>query len=194
MMQPWWTGTRAQTADDQQLMYSQFPQQLVHHPEGWCETGLLRKARLPPNPPPPDNQKGNLARLSNLIKKLQKVPSHLDEYDKIIQNQLKQGIVERVSDETQRERECYLLHKAVIREAARSTKMRIVFDAWAKVNQRGPSMKDCFETGPPLQICSGVWWLGTVSNQLPCVKTLLSRPSCRCRLKKQIVTPFDFTG
>ena len=30
------------------------------------------------------------------MKKLQKVPSHLDEYDEIIQNQLKQGIVERV--------------------------------------------------------------------------------------------------
>ena len=61
-----------------------------------------------------------IARLSNLMKKLQKVPSHLDEYDEIIQNQLKQGIVERVSDETQEERECHLLHKAVIREAAQN--------------------------------------------------------------------------
>ena len=90
------------------------------------------------------------------MKKLQKVPSHLDEYDEIIHNQLKQGIVERVSDETQEERECHLLHKAVIREAAQSTKMRTVFDALAKANQGGPSMKDCFETGPPLKICSGV--------------------------------------
>ena len=104
----------------------------------------------PNPPPPPDNQKGNLKRLSNLIKKLQKVHSHLDDYDKIIQNQLKQGIVERVNDETQGERECYLLHKAVITEAAQSTRMRIVFDALAKANQRGPSMKDCFETGPAL--------------------------------------------
>ena len=112
------------------------------------ETGLLRKAG---HPPPPNNQKGNNAQLSNLIKKLQKVPSHLDEYDEIIQNQLKQGIVERVSDETQEERECHLLHKAVMREAAQSTKMHIVFDALAKVNQRSPSMKDCFETGPPLK-------------------------------------------
>ena len=83
------------------------------------------------------------------MKKLQKVPSHLDEYDKIIHNQLKQGIVERVSDETQEERECHLLHKAVIREAAQSTKMRTVFDALAKANQGGPSLNDCLEKGPP---------------------------------------------
>ena len=41
--------------------------------------------------------------------------------------------------------------KAVIREAAQSTKTRIVFDALAKVNQRSPSMKDYFETGPLLK-------------------------------------------
>ena len=83
------------------------------------------------------------------MKKLQKVPSHLDEYDEIIQNQLKQGIVERVSDKTQEERECHLLHKAVKREAAQSTKMSTVFDALAKANQGGPSLNDCLEKGPP---------------------------------------------
>ena len=94
------------------------------------------------------------------MKKLQKVPSHLDEYDEIIQNQLKQGIVERVSDKTQEERECHLLHKAVIREAAQSTKMRTVFDALAKANQGGPSLNDCLQTGLPLKNLLGslmVW-------------------------------------
>ena len=61
---------------NQQVLYSEFQQQLVHHPEGWYETGLQRKDG---HPPPPNNHKGNLARLSNLMKKLQKVPSHLDE-------------------------------------------------------------------------------------------------------------------
>ena len=65
------------------------------------------------------------------------------------QNQLKEGIVERVSDETQEERECHLLHKAVIREASQSTTMRIVFDAVKKANQGGPYLNDCSETGPP---------------------------------------------
>ena len=114
-------GLEDRPTGDQQVVYSEFQEQLVRHPEGWYETGLLWKAG---HPPLPNNQQGSLVRLSNLVKKLQKVTSHLDEYDKIIQDQLKEGIVERVSDETQGERECYLPQIAVIGEAVRSTKMR----------------------------------------------------------------------
>ena len=57
-----------------------------------------------------------IAPLTNFTKKLQKVPSDLDAYNKITQTQLKERIAERVSNEAQRERECYLPHKAVIRE------------------------------------------------------------------------------
>ena len=56
-----------------------------------------------------------------------------------------------MNDESQGERECYLPHKAVIRETAESTKMRIVFDASAKASPVSPSLNDCLETGPPLQ-------------------------------------------
>ena len=41
-----------------------------------------------------------IASLANLMKKLQKVPSDLDAYDKIIQTQLKQRNAERVTNET----------------------------------------------------------------------------------------------
>ena len=126
-----------------------------------------------------------IAPLSNLMKKLQKVPSDLDAYDKIIQTQMKQRNVERVSNETQGERECYVPHKAVIREAIQSTKMFIVFDTLVKAKQDGLSLNNSLETGSPL---------ATVSNQLPCVETLLSRPSSSCGLEKQIVTCFDFIG
>ena len=71
--------------------------------------------------------------------------------------------MERVRDETQGERDCYLPHKAVIRETAQSTKMRIVFDASAKANQGGPSLNDCLETGPPLQ---NLLWSVLVRNRL----------------------------
>lgn len=64
------------------------------------------------------------------MKKLQKVPCNLKEVNRIIQDQLKEGIVDkRVSDELHEEREFYVLQKAVItviRETAESTKMRIV--------------------------------------------------------------------
>ena len=88
------------------------------------------------------------------MKKLQKVPSHLKEINRIIQDQLKEGIVERVSDELHEEREFYVPHKAVItviRETAESTKMRIVFDTSAKACQGSPSLIDHLETGQPLQ-------------------------------------------
>lgn len=81
-----------------------------------------------------------------MVKKLQRVPGHLDEYDKIIQDQLEQGIVEKVSDKSQGEREFYLPHKAVTRETAESTKMQIVFDALAKATYGSPSLNNCLET------------------------------------------------
>ena len=45
----------------------------------------------------------------------------------------------------------HIPHKPVVREAAKSTKMRIVFDASAKAERTSPSLNDCLETGPPLQ-------------------------------------------
>ena len=56
-------------------------------------------------------------------------------------------------DETQNsEKIFYMPHKAVIRESAKSTKLRIVYDVSAKANNSTVSLNDCLETGPPLQI------------------------------------------
>ncbi|KAL9972942.1 hypothetical protein ACROYT_G019342 [Oculina patagonica] len=105
---------------DQQAVYSEFQERLVLHPQGCFEVGLLWKAV---HQPLPNNQNESVCRLANSAKKLEKEPNHLDKYDRIIQDQLGQGIVERVNDEPQGEREFYLSHKLVIREAAQSTKM-----------------------------------------------------------------------
>ena len=48
-------------------------------------------------------------------------------------------------------REFYIPHKYVIRESAQTTKMRIVYDASARVTPEAPSLNDCLYTGPPLQ-------------------------------------------
>ena len=122
-------GLEEKPAGDQQAVYSKFQEQLVRHPEGWYEMGLLWKAG---HPALPNNRNGSLRRLANLAKKLGKEPNQLDKYDRIIQDQLEQGIVERVTDEPKGERGFYLPHKPVVREAAESTKIRIVFDASAK--------------------------------------------------------------
>ena len=40
--------------------------------------------------------------------------------------------------------------KAVVREAAETTKVRIVYDASAKSSSKNVSLNECLETGPPL--------------------------------------------
>ena len=45
----------------------------------------------------------------------------------------------------------YLPHKAVVRESAATTKLRIVYDASAREHQQAPSLNECLEMGPPLQ-------------------------------------------
>ena len=47
--------------------------------------------------------------------------------------------------------EFYIPHKAVVREAAKSTKLRIVYDASARETEKSPSLNECLEAGPPLQ-------------------------------------------
>ena len=60
-------------------------------------------------------------------------------------------------------REFYIPHKPVIRESAESTKLRIVFHASAKANEKSPSLNDCLETGPALQ---NLLWDVLVRNRL----------------------------
>ena len=97
-------GLEDKPAADQQAVYNEFQEQLVRQLEGWYEMGLLWKAG---HPTLPSNRTGSLWRLANLVKELEKEPNHLDEYDKIIQDQLEQGIVERVTDEPHGEREFF---------------------------------------------------------------------------------------
>ena len=74
----------------------------------------------------------------NLTKKLQREPDLLAQYDQIIQDKMETVIVERVTSEPVG-REFYIPHKPVIRESAESTKLRIVFVASAKDNEKSPS-------------------------------------------------------
>ena len=48
-------------------------------------------------------------------------------------------------------REFYIPHKAVIRENAETTKLRIVYDASAREEVGQPSLNNCLHLGPPLQ-------------------------------------------
>ena len=91
-----------------------------------------------------------MKRIKNLVRKLE-MQGELERYNDIIQTQLSQGIVERADEVVKDGREFCNPHKAVMRENAESTKIRIVSDASARENASISSLNVCLEICPPLQ-------------------------------------------
>ena len=91
-------------------------------------------------------------RLQSLHRKLQADPVLLNEYNKIICDQLEAGIIERVpetSDSSNEEtRINFLPHHPVIRKNKDTTKVRIVCDGSAKGSNDERSLNDCLQIGP----------------------------------------------
>ena len=75
----------------------------------------------------------------------------MKEYDGVIREQIKRGIVEVVDDQTRLET-ChpvlYIPHLTVIRKDKSTTRLRIVYDASAKSD--GASLNECLHAGPAL--------------------------------------------
>ena len=99
----------------------------------------------------PDNYGLVRNRFNQLFLKLSKDRQLLLEYDELIKNQLKSGVVELVQTdcfpETAR-RVHYIPHHPVICCDKDTTKVIIVYDACAR--QGGPSLNDCVHAGPSL--------------------------------------------
>ena len=77
----------------------------------------------------------------------------MSEYNSIIQDQLKTGIVEEVPPEDLKNdhntnRSHYLPHLAVVRKDRETTKVRVVYDGSAKSSKKERSLNDCLQTGP----------------------------------------------
>ena len=100
----------------------------------------------------PDNYDLSLSRLNSLLKRLRRDPETLKEYDNIIQEQLRQGIIERVDTSVEKEpgNVHYLPSQVVLRKDALTTKLRVVYDASSKAEPSLPSLNDCLYTGPPM--------------------------------------------
>ena len=84
----------------------------------------------------PDNFDSCVNRLTSTVKRLRKSPNLLEEYDKVIRDQMDQSIVEEIKpnlDQVEPGKGHYLSHHAVIRQEAVTTKLRVVMDASAKV-------------------------------------------------------------
>ena len=90
----------------------------------------------------------NLAtrRLQGLLRRLHQQPDVRREYHAIMQEQLRQGIIEKVQAGETTDTVHYLSHHAVIRRDKQTTKLRIVYDASAR--DKGLSLNDCLFSGP----------------------------------------------
>ena len=139
-------GLEDSPTGDQDEVYKEFQEQLQRSSERWYETTLPWNGN---HPPLPNNKSGSLRRFNSLVRKLER-SDLLKRYDKVIKDQLEQGIVERASEVPQG-REFYIPHKPVVKESAESTKLRIVYDASARASENSPSLNECLNPGPPLQ-------------------------------------------
>ena len=94
----------------------------------------------------------SLGRLHSFTKNLIR-SNKFEEYDKIIQEQTNEGIIEKVSatKTSEKWKEFYLPHRPVIQESPQTTKIRTVHDASAKPDKDSVSLNQCLETGPPFQ-------------------------------------------
>ena len=75
-----------------------------------------------------------------------------EEYEKIVRDELEEGIVEVVAETPTGDCTFYIPHKPVVRESASTTKVRMVFDASAKPHPLATSVNECMYTGPSLQL------------------------------------------
>ena len=139
-------GLADSSVGDQNQVYAEIKEQLYRDPAGWYETGLPWRGNYPPLE---NNEAGSFRRLNTLVRKL-KYQGMIERYDKVIKDQKEGGIVERTTEPVN-SREFYIPHKAVVREAAESTKLRVVYDASARAYKGAPSLNECVNPGPPLQ-------------------------------------------
>ena len=100
----------------------------------------------------PDNYENCVVRLNSTVKRLRKQPEVFREYNSVIEDQERKGIIERVDNSTIPEvgKVHYLPHHGVVRQQALSTKLRVVFDASSKAAPDLPSLNDCLNVGPAL--------------------------------------------
>ena len=133
---------------DKETVHDKFLENISFTNGRYCVTLPFKEKR----DPLPDNYELSLVRLNSLVRRLRKEPSTLKEYNQVFEDQLRERIIERV-DETEEqppENSHYLPHQAVIGSDALTTKLRVVFDASARVKPGCLSLNDCTYTGPPL--------------------------------------------
>ncbi len=137
----------ADSVETASFEHEEFKKQLVQNQDGFYETRLPWKIG---HMPLPENKDQSTARLHSVTRKLERLRK-LKEYDDVMQDHLRKGVIEPVPAKPTGEIVHYVPHQPVIREQAESMKMRIVYDCSSKPDATTLSLNDCLETGPSLQ-------------------------------------------
>ncbi|XP_065058541.1 uncharacterized protein LOC135686269 [Rhopilema esculentum] len=112
------------------VFHEDFTQHLLKKEEGYYETRLPWR---PDHHALPENKVLATARLQSTTKRLE-ITGKLKDYHEVMQEQIQEGIIEKIPQRPSGETVHYIPHQAVIREDAESTKLRIVYDCSAKPN------------------------------------------------------------
>ena len=97
----------------------------------------------------PHNFDRALGQFRSLVGQLKRGPVKFKHYDKVIQDQVKMGFVEKVEVNRPKLVAChYLPHHSVAKESS-STPLRVVFNCSSKSGLQQISLNDCLMTGPP---------------------------------------------
>ena len=100
--------------------------------------------------PLPSNYRNSFKRLKGQIERLKSVPENLNAYNAISKEQAEVGIIERVMELETPDKVHNLPHHEVIRNEAKTTKIRVVYDTSSKEGKGGVSLNDCLHVGPAL--------------------------------------------
>jgi hypothetical protein len=128
-------------------------------------------------------------RLRQLHSRLKKDNTLLEEYNKVIQQQINSGIIESVPEEDDNEG-YHLPHHGVLKSERETTKLRVVFDGSARPDIDSPSINECLQKGPnripPLFdtiIKFRSYPVGIVSDIEKTIHQVQISPSDRCMLR-----------
>ena len=95
------------------------------------------------NPSLFNNYKLSYGRLASTVKRLKENPETMKQYKDIIEDQVNQGIIEKIDDNTaQGEIKHYKPHHGLIKPNNRTTKLRVVYDAPEKAKKKNAYTED----------------------------------------------------
>ena len=75
-------------------------------------------------------------------------PELLQKYDQVVRDQLQKGVIEKVNDIQSDGIVHYIPHHPVITPEKTTIKLRVVYDASAKMNKEKKSLNECLYRGP----------------------------------------------